>query len=334
MKRAILHGPRDLRIEEFRLDIEHLEAEQIWVQTQITALKIGTDRGNYEGAERVPGAPYYPRWVGDSNLGVVRRVGKKVTRFKPGERVFSRGPHESDYIAQQSDPVIKVPDGVASEDAVYLGLYHVSALSFWVASYSPCENVAIVGLGVLGLAAVALGHAFGARVIALGNSSLRLEMAVKMGAALALMSDDPDLLDKIRSFTGEVGVDLVILTANPWPACRVASEVARSNGRISFLALPGRGESPLDYNPLAMRWFQAKALALKSVGHIPPYLYPILGNRFDLKNTGPAILQLMAEGLVEPKRLITHRFSYSEMVQAYEMALSREKSMLGVLFEW
>ena len=77
MKIAMLHGPRDLRIEEHHLDTSNLGADEIWVETQITAFKIGTDRGNYEGAERVPGAPDYPRWVGDSNLGIVRGVGIK-----------------------------------------------------------------------------------------------------------------------------------------------------------------------------------------------------------------------------------------------------------------
>jgi threonine dehydrogenase-like Zn-dependent dehydrogenase len=42
----------------------------------------------------------------------------------------------------------------------------------------------------------------------------------------------------------------------------------------------------------------------------------------------------MADGKLEPKRLITHRFHYSEMAKAYEMAYAREKSMLGVIFTW
>ena len=42
----------------------------------------------------------------------------------------------------------------------------------------------------------------------------------------------------------------------------------------------------------------------------------------------------MADGRLEPKRLITHRFPYTEIVQAYEMAYRREKSMLGVVFDW
>ena len=42
----------------------------------------------------------------------------------------------------------------------------------------------------------------------------------------------------------------------------------------------------------------------------------------------------MAEGRLEPKRLVTHRFPFTQMVEAYEMALRREKGMMNVVFDW
>ena len=42
----------------------------------------------------------------------------------------------------------------------------------------------------------------------------------------------------------------------------------------------------------------------------------------------------MVDGRLEPRRVITHRMKYTEMVEAYEMAYRREKSMLGVVFSW
>lgn len=334
MWKATLYGPQDLRIEEAPLDTSRLKPNEIWVQTEITAFKIGTDRGNYEGAERVPSAPSYPRWVGDSNLGIVRARGERVSRFAPGDRVFARKPHQSDYITHENDEVIKIPSSVSPEDAVFLGLYHVSALSYWRCHYQPGETVAIVGLGVLGMAAVALGCSFGARVVAVGNSATRLKMAASMGAHLAVLSEDPDLQRKIEAFAGPIGVDLVILTANPWPAYRVAAEVVRPNGRIGILSLPGRGEAPLDFNPLAMRWLYAKSLTLTAVTVPVPSLYSTPVNRFTLENIAPALLNLMANGSVEPKRLITHRLPSRQLAEAYEMAFAREKAMLGVVFDW
>ena len=46
MKIPILHGPRDLRIEDQELDTSNLQPTEVWIETEISAFKIGTDRGN------------------------------------------------------------------------------------------------------------------------------------------------------------------------------------------------------------------------------------------------------------------------------------------------
>ncbi|MCY3736410.1 MAG: zinc-binding dehydrogenase [Gemmatimonadaceae bacterium] len=334
MKIAVLHGPRDLRIEEQPLDTD-LGPTQIHVETEISALKIGTDRGNYEGAERVPGAPDYPRWVGDSNLGAVRAVGPDVKRIRVGDRVVTRAPHQSEYVIDEAQSVVRVPEGVDPEDAVWAHLYTLSAHCYRKAWFTPGENVAVVGLGVLGLGAVALGPFFGARVVGLGNHPGRLQMATDMGAEAAWLSDDPDLEARLDDFTGGAGIDLVILTANPWPAWRTACEVVRDNGRVSVVALPGRGEEPLDdFNPVAMEWFYNKGIALVAVSGRGGYLFPSAeGDRFDAVRTCEHTLSLMERGLA-PSRLITHRLPYTRMAEAYEMIYRREKGMLGVIFQW
>ena len=170
MKIANLRGPRDLVIEDLTLDTQNLGPDDVWGETEITGFKIGTDRGNYEGAENVPGAPDYPRWVGDSNLAAIKAVGSNVTKFKPGDRVISRAPHTSDWIQNQNGPLVKVPDGVDSEDAVWAHLYTLSGLCYRKANFVPGEYVAVVGLGVLGLGAIGLGPAMGARTIGIGNT--------------------------------------------------------------------------------------------------------------------------------------------------------------------
>ena len=42
----------------------------------------------------------------------------------------------------------------------------------------------------------------------------------------------------------------------------------------------------------------------------------------------------MTDGRLEPKRLVTLRFPYAQLVEVYEMAYRREKNMLGVIFQW
>lgn len=341
MKIAILHGPRDLRIEDQPLDTSHLQPDEIWVETRISALKIGTDRGNYEGAERVPGAPDYPRWVGDSNLGIVRGVGSAVTRVQVGDRIVTRMPHQSAYITTQDASMVKVPPNVADEDAVYAHLYALSAHCYHKAHFKPGETVAVVGLGTLGLGAVAVGPLFGARVVAIGNDAFRMDLAKRMGAHAALLYNDPDLHAKLADFSDGAGIDLVVLTANPWPAYRTAVEIVRPNGRVSIVSLLGRGEADLDFNPLSMQNFYIKGISLIAVSGPAGYLYPNASDdphttrdHYTADRTAAHILSLMEDGRLEPKRLITHHFHYSEMAKAYEMAYTREKSMLGVIFNW
>ena len=342
MKIAILHGPRDMTIDEMPLDTTNLKPHDIWVETDITALKIGTDRGNYEGAERVPGAPDYPRWIGDSNLGYVRAVGTEVTRFRVGDRVIAQLPHQSEYVINEYEHVVNVPDGVHSEDAVWATLYTLSAFCYHKALFRPGETVAVVGLGVLGLGAIALGPVLGARVIGIGNSSKRLDMATKMGAHATYLYDDKNLKMKLDDFTRGSGIDLVILTANPWLAFRTSLDIVRLNGRVSVVSLIGRGEPDLKFNPLPMELFYNKGVSIIAVNGDAPDLYPTNGMeqcprdqcQDDWQRRCKFVLSLMENGGLEPKRLVTHRIRYTDMATAYDMIDRREKDMLGVIFQW
>jgi threonine dehydrogenase-like Zn-dependent dehydrogenase len=331
-----LYGPRDIRLEEIALDTGHLQPEDVWVRTDVTALSTGTDRGNYEGAERVPGAPDYPRWVGYSNAGTVMAVGDAVTGLKPGDRVFALKPHQSDYICKESEVMAKIPAAVSSEAASLTYLYHLGFHALRTGEFVPGENVAVVGTGILGLTTIALARAFGGRVVALSNSEYRMEAALRAGAHRAWRSDDADLAARLGDFTDGIGIDLVVLAANPWPAYRSAVESMRPGGRISILSLPGRGEEALDFNPLALKWLYGKGLTVKSVRGLPSYAYPMLDGtqRFSVGRGCEYLLHLMEDGTIEPSELITHRLTYDHAQEAYEMAYHREKSMIGAIMLW
>ncbi|MAE63293.1 MAG: hypothetical protein CMJ18_03400 [Phycisphaeraceae bacterium] len=335
MKIAMLYGAGDLRLEEHALDTADLAPGDVWVETLITAFKIGTDRGNYEGADPVPGSPEFPRWVGDSNFGVVRGVGADVMGFQVGDRVVSSMHHQSEYVAPATR-LVKVPEGVHPEDGVFVNLYSLSAHCYHKAMFHPGENVAVIGLGTLGLGAVAVGPLFGGRVAAIGNSDLRLDMARKMGAHACFTSNDPDLKTNLDAFTDGHGIDLVILTANPWPAYDTSVNIVRDNGRVSIVSLLGRGEADLEFNPLSMERFYIKGISLHAISHhAEPDLFPTPGAGESSQWRHRAhLLTLMAEGRLEPKRLVTHRLHYTRINEAYEMALRREKSMMNVVFDW
>jgi len=195
--------------------------------------------------------------------------------------------------------------------------------------------MAVVGAGVLGIAAIAFGPIFGAQVAAIANSPVRLEMAARMGAHAGFLYGNPDLQAKLDEFSLGNGIDLVILTANPWPAYRTAVETVRCSGRVAVVSLLGIGEPPLDFNPLYSGYFYDKGVSLIAVNGEAGDVYPSeAGPRLTRRRRAAHTLSLMADGRLEPKRAITHRMHYTEMKKAYDMAARREKNMLGVVFDW
>src|SRR5262249_3122752 len=158
----------------------------------------------------VPGAPNYPRWVGYSNVGIVRKAGAQIEDFNPGQRLFSSKPHQSAYIANQQDMLVPIPDAVSSEEASLVYLTELGLAALRQAKYETGENVVVVGLGVIGLCTVWLARLMGAKVVGIANSAIRRDLALKLGAHASMLSDEDRLLPKIGDILGEAGADIVI----------------------------------------------------------------------------------------------------------------------------
>jgi threonine dehydrogenase-like Zn-dependent dehydrogenase len=335
MKQAILYGVGDLRIEEVPLESDPLQPGQIYVETEVSALSTGTDLGNYLGdSTYVPGAPRYPRWVGYSNVGVIRRVGEGVRNLTPGMRVFSTQPHQSAFVAQQDELIVPVPAAVPSEEAALSYLTHLGLASLRQAKYEPGENVAVIGLGVIGLCTIWLARAMGAKVAGISNSKVRSESAIQLGAHAAFLADDKDLHEKLKTVFGEVGTDIVVLTANPWNAYRLAMEIVRPSGRVSILGFPGRAQEPPDFNPMDSRWIYGKQLTVLGAGFAPTVDCPPADIRFNTRRNLEYILDLMTFHKPRIGSVISHRFPFSRMQDAYELAKGHSKDLVAAVFDW
>lgn len=326
MRQAILYGAGDLRIEERALNVADLQPDQIYVETEVTALSTGTDLGNYLGnSTDIPGAPDYPRAVGYSNVGVVRAIGGDVAELRTGQRVFSMKPHQSAYIAHRSELLVPIPDGVSSEQASLAYLAQLGMAALRQARYESGESVAVVGLGVIGLGTVAIARAMGATVTAVANSPLRADMAKLVGASHIHVAG---------AGVAPSEIDVIILTANPWSAFRLSIDMARKGGRISILGFPGRGEPLPDFNPLDPKWFYGKQLTLIGAGFSPRVECSSADLRFNLRRNLEYLFALMANGTVCLEPIITHRFPAERMQEAYELAKQHSKDLTAAVFDW
>ena len=335
IKQAFIHGQRDLRLDFVTLEDENLGANEIIVRTEVTALSTGTDIGNYLGDSKyIPRCPGYPRPVGYSNVGRIVGIGSAVHDFRVGQRVFATKRHASAYRAQTSDLVLPIGDSVDSDDASLAYLAQLSLSALRQARYQSGETVAIVGLGVIGLAGVGMARALGARTIAIGNSELRLAVAKKLGAHRTILDEGDSDYEGTQEQCSDNLPDIVILAADSWSAYRTAMRCVRYNGRVAILGFPGRWEGPPPFNPLDPAWIWAKHLSVLGSGFDHHHDCEPWERRFTTRRNLKCILDLMEDGTLSLSPVITHRVPAASVKDIYELAAARSKELITAVFDW
>jgi NADPH:quinone reductase and related Zn-dependent oxidoreductases len=158
-----------------------------------------------------PPMPFSP---GGELAGEVIEVGDKVTRFKPGDRVAALtgfGAFAEEVVAPESN-LLPIPDNMPDEKAA--GFMMVYGTSYYAlkqrANLQPGETLLVLGAsGGVGLAAVELGKAMGAKVIAAASSSEKLRIAKDAGADELINYTDEPLKDAVKKLTRGKGVDVI-----------------------------------------------------------------------------------------------------------------------------
>lgn len=330
IRKAVLHGARDLRLEESEFDPKQLGPQETLVRTLATGFSTGTDMANYQGRSEEVGGPAYPRPVGYSNVGIVEAAGSQAQVLPVGSRVFSIKPHCSAFVASASDLLVPLPAEIDPAEASLAYLVHLGVAALRQVRYEPGESVCVIGLGVIGLGTIGAARAMGATVAALANDPRRLTAAVAMGAQESHLSAN----FKAPALFGGHGADVVVLTANTWEAYRQALESARFAGRIAILGFPGRSLPPPPFNPLDARWLYTKQLTIVGAGHLSRVECSPSDIRFNLRRDLEFVFALMASGVLRVAPVISHRVPAARMQEVYELADTHSKDLTAAVFDW
>jgi NADPH2:quinone reductase len=158
--------------------------------------------------------PPFPFSPGGEIAGTVAAVGEGVTRFKVGDRVFG-GTGQGGFAEQIAVPeaaMKPMPDEMSFVEASAISTTY--GTSYYAlkqrADLKPGETLLVTGAGGgVGLAAVELGKAMGARVIAAASSAEKLAAAKSAGADELIDYSDGELKDKVKALTDGRGADVI-----------------------------------------------------------------------------------------------------------------------------
>ncbi|MFH1616624.1 MAG: bi-domain-containing oxidoreductase [Planctomycetota bacterium] len=296
-----------------------------------------------------------PVSLGYSCSGIIVEVGENVHKLCPGDRVGCIGagcashseyvrvpenlccrlPKKSSLVNQQTDQ----DETISFEEAAFGMLGTIAMHGIRCARLNPGETVTIIGLGLLGLLSVQICKAYGYKVIGTDIDASKVGLAKTLGADCVFGSGE-DIVQNVNNETQGYGSDAVIITAatKSDEPINKAVEISRQKGRIVVVGVadihPSRNEM----------WHKEVEIVVSKAGgpgiFDPLYErqgidYPFGEVRWTQNRNLEHFYQLIADGKVDTKTLITHRFPIEQSETVYKNILDDKGGpYIGVLLEY
>ena len=273
-----------------------------------------------------------PAPLGYSSAGVVASVGLRVRDFVPGDRVACGGADHAVHAEVNRVPgnlCVRLPHGVSFEAGAFGTVGAISLHGVRQAEVSIGEEVAVIGLGLVGQLAAQILRAAGCRVLGVDLSEELVRKAVDIGAV-----DIGRLREAVPDEAGSC--DAVVITAATPSSdpIELAARLCRDRGRIVIV-----GDVGLQV-PRAV--FYEKELDLRLSRSYGPGRYdreyeergldyPIGYVRWTERRNMEAFLELLAAGRIDVTPLVSERVPLERAAEAYERIVSADRSPLGIV---
>ncbi len=339
MKAAVLHKPRDVRIEQ--VYAPSLASDTVLVRVGAVGV-CGSDVHYYVEGRIGRYVVEKPLILGHEIAGTVEAVGDRVTGLRPGDRVAiepgvpcrkcdycKKGRYNlcpdvvfmatppidgafCEYITTPADFAHKLPENMSLDEGALMEPLSVGIAAVRRGRVSPGERVAILGAGPIGLMVLLACKAYGASETAVVDlDPIRLQMAQRMGATTIIDASKGDPGSAITKNRPD-GVDVVIEAAGSVPTAQLSTRLVRRGGRVVWVGLPGQAQVPIN------------------VLEVVDKEVDILGV-FRYANTYPEAIQLVTAGLVDVKPMITHHLPLDSTTEALELMHTRVDGAIKVV---
>jgi polar amino acid transport system substrate-binding protein len=282
--------------------------------------------------------------LGYSTAGVVVASMDTNSVFMPGDRVACAGQDYASHAEMVCVPqnlVVKIPDNVSFEEASFTTLGAIAMQGVRQADPKLGEQVAVIGLGLLGQLTCQLLKANGCKVMGIDITDNLIRLAKENGADETINRSHLDLKNILSNFTGGRGFDSVIITAASASndPIELSAEITRAKGKVVAVGAV-KLDVPRDPH------FYRKELDLRlscsygpgrydvnyeEHGHDYPYAYV----RWTEQRNMEAFLQLLSQNKLNIKPLLTHTFGIADAEKAYRVVMGEiQEPHLGILLSY
>ncbi len=281
-----------------------------------------------------------PMALGYSSAGTIVALGKGMQGFKVGQRVACAGGGfavHAEYNVVPRNLLTSLPKNVDFESAAFTTLGAIALHGFRLAEPQIGENVAVIGLGLLGLLTTQIATAAGCNVLGIDIDPKRIALASSLGLQAAPRQAAEG---SAQAFTSNRGFDVILICADTSSndPVELAGVIARDRARVVATGAVGLTIPRKIYYEKEISFINSRSygpgrydLNYEEQGSD----YPIGYVRWTEGRNFEAVVDLMAKDKLKVKPLITHRFPIEKATQAYDVITGKTKdNFLGVLLTY
>jgi L-iditol 2-dehydrogenase len=345
MRAAVYRGVNEVQVET--VPVPQIGPGELLVRVNTCGI-CGTDLKKIAS-----GSHSAPRIFGHETAGVVAAVGQGVSQFKPGDRIvvfhhipcgrcyycrhktfaqcetykkvgctagfepsgggFAEYVRVMDWIVDQG--TVRIPDGVSFEQACFVEPVNTCMKGIETLQLVPHEWVLVMGQGPIGIILAILAKRSGARVITSDLYPQRLTISNTFGLQNRIDASRADTVKTVREQTDGRGADAAILAVGGSGLIRTAMDAVRPGGRVLLFAQTVHGEATID--PATICVDEKKLLGSYSAS---------------VELQADSVRFVMSREM-ELERLISHRFSLSNSVEALKLAANPQPDSMKIVIQ-
>ncbi|MGQ9632224.1 MAG: zinc-binding dehydrogenase [bacterium] len=309
------------------------KAGELLIETRRTLISTGTELTILSG-EFPPDSAWarygrFPFAPGYSNIGEVIDVGPDVDRSWIGRKAATYGGHAL-YVTANARSARSIHREISDESAAFFTIAEIVMNGVRRANVRWGEAIVVYGLGLLGQLAVRFCRLCGARpVFAVDVADSRLRWLPKDMAVVPVNAKRDDVASVVERFTRGRMADVVFEVTGDPQLIPEEFKALKRQGRFIVLSSP-RGRTLFDFHDLCNSP-SFTIIGTHNMSH-PPYETP--DNPWTNLRHAELFFDLVADGELDVKSLISHRAPYTEACQIYRMLLSDRSQAMGVVLEW
>ena len=322
--------PKEIVIEDRPMPAP--KAGELLIRTRRTLISTGTELTVLNGefpADSAWGRYKYPFVPGYDNIGEVVQAGEGVAAEWIGRRVGTYGGHAA-FVTARLEAARPIPAVIPDEQATFFTIAEIVMNGVRRGQVRWGDAVVVFGQGLLGQLTARFCRLAGARpVVAVDVVASRLARLPHDPVLLAVNAQQVDVAQAVEKATRGRMADVAFEVTGDPALIPDECKVLHRQGRLVMLSSP-RGRTVFDFHDLS----NAPSLTIIGAHNSSHPAQATLENPWVHQRHAELFFDWLADGEVDLEPLISHRESYTQAPQLYQMLMRDRGPAMGVILEW